>query len=162
MKKKQQKEQQKQFTKKEKLINFYTIGLMSIALILFALQAFYAGRKDHSSDNYYSSLPATSDTIPHSKVCMVDDIYQGTYPTIAVSITNRPYFSCDQKGVYTLNTDPKKRMAIDPVSKKLVDKASAVIAIDPKKDGSVMYFESHSTHSKYVDSLQENTHNTSH
>lgn len=104
-------------------------------------------------DQYLASLPSAQDTIAHSKVCMVDDFFQGDSPSIAVSIDNKTYYGCSGKANHDLATTDSLRFAIDPVSKKKVDKATAIITIHPDKDGKVMYFGSKDTYNNYLDIL---------
>jgi YHS domain-containing protein len=101
-------------------------------------------------EQYLSSLPNLADTIAHRKVCMVDDIYQGDYPTLPAKFDNRTYYGCDSKAVRELTTKNEFRTATDPVTGKRIDKATAVIAIHPKRDGKVLYFESSETFTKYL------------
>ena len=108
---------------------------------------------DDGNDSYLASLPAQEDTIAHNKICMVDDIYQGDYPTINFSLANKTYFGCDAKAIQSLTTNADLRSAIDPVTHRKIDKASAVIAIDPKRDGKVLYFESMQTFTQYLNAL---------
>ena len=106
-------------------------------------------------DQYRASLPNVRDTIDHRKVCMVDDIYQGDYPTLPVSVNDKTYYGCGQKATRDLNSVDSLRVAIDPVSKEKVDKATAIIAIHPKKDGKVMYFASKDTYDKYLNTIEK-------
>lgn len=140
---------------REKVINGFGIILFAGAFTWMGLQAYY-GSQHEADDSYYSQLPSIMDTIAPNKVCMADDVYQGNYPTIATSIAAKTYFACDQKGIQELFLQGRKRIAIDPFSNRNVDKAKAVISIDPKKDGKVMYFESEVTHRAFVRSLAEN------
>ena len=103
-----------------------------------------------SKEQYIASLPSLTDTIPHSKICMVDDIFQGDFPSTPVSINNKTYYGCSQKATRDLTTVDSLRMAIDPMSKEKVDKATAIVAIHPDKDGKVMYFGSKDTYNKYL------------
>lgn len=112
-------------------------------------------REKGMEDPYLASLPNVKDTINHSKVCMVEDVYQGDYPSVAVSINNKTYYGCSQKATRDLTTMDRLRFAIDPVSKEKVDKAMAIITIHPKKDGKVMYFGSKATYNQYLNNLKK-------
>lgn len=74
-------------------------------------------------------------------------------PSLAVSINNKPYYGCSAKANHDLATTDSLRLAIDPVIKKKVDKATAIIAIHPDKDGKVIYFGSKDTYNKYLNVL---------
>lgn len=105
---------------------------------------------DKETDPYLASLPPQTDTIAHSKICMVDDIYQGDYPTLLVIVSNKNYYGCDAKATHDLATKQDTRFATDPITKRKVDKASAVIALHPKRDGKVHYFESRDTFNQFL------------
>jgi len=71
-------------------------------------------------------------------VCMINDQLFNK-EQIPVAVGNRTYYGCCEMCKTTLRNDPKSRQAIDPVSKKKVDKATAIIGVDA--DGSAYYFE---------------------
>ena len=121
------------------------------ALIVFAYVSIQGGsKKNHGNNAYIASLPAQTDTIAHNKICMVDDIYQANYPTLMVMLSNRAYYGCSTKATQDLATQPKFRKAVDPITKSQIDKATALIAIHPKRDGTVLYFESEKTFNLYL------------
>lgn len=72
------------------------------------------------------------------RVCMVNDT---AFPKdqIPVVVGGKTYFGCCDMCKDRLGKDTKLRTAVDPVSHKPVDKASAVIGVKP--DGKVLYFE---------------------
>lgn len=140
---------------REWFINILAISLLGGTLVFIAFMSMRMGANDTEKDKYLASLPAQTDTISHSKVCMVDDIYQGDYPTLPIPILNTTYFGCDHKATRDLLAKPELRVAIDPITKRTVDKALGIIAIDPKRDGKVLYFESMVTFSQYLNNLQE-------
>jgi len=73
-----------------------------------------------------------------SKVCMVNNQYMGQQQ-IPVALDGKTYFGCCPMCKGRLESDPTSRVANDPLSGKVVDKAVAVIA---KNDsGRVYYFE---------------------
>ncbi len=76
--------------------------------------------------------------VPNEKVCMVTD---AVFPKkqIPVTANGKTYYGCCENCKKTLSEDAKVRSAVDPISGKSVDKASAVIAA--REDGSVIYFE---------------------
>lgn len=72
-------------------------------------------------------------------VCMVNNkLFQKEQ--IPVVVDGKTYYGCCQMCKKTLNDKPGSRMAIDPVSDKIVDKATAIIGALP--NGTVYYFES--------------------
>lgn len=108
-----------------------------------------AGSDKTSTDAYIASLPSTQDTIAHNKICMVDDVYQGDYPTVEYKLINKTYYGCSQKATRDLAQKAKLRVAIDPVTNEEIDKAIALIAVHPKRDGKVLYFKSVETFNMY-------------
>jgi YHS domain-containing protein len=133
------------------LINTFAIVLFGGAFMWMGIIVYNetTGEKK-MKDSYLASLPDVNDTIAHSKVCMVDDIFQGDFPSVPVSINNKTYYGCSQKANRDLSTIDSLRSAIDPISKARVDKATAIIGIHPDKDGKVIYFGSKLTFDKYI------------
>ena len=81
-----------------------------------------------------------------SKVCMVNNQYMGK-EQIPVDVGGKRYYGCCAMCKERLAKDPAARSAVDPVTGKPVDKATAVIAAQP--DGKVLYFESEANRKKY-------------
>jgi YHS domain-containing protein len=81
-----------------------------------------------------------------SQVCMVNNQFMGR-EQIPVEVEGKTYFGCCEMCKGRLSSDPSSRSGKDPVSGKLVDKASAVIAKRPS--GEVIYFESKETFDRY-------------
>jgi YHS domain-containing protein len=71
-------------------------------------------------------------------VCMINN-QRFNKEQIPIAVGNRTYYGCCQMCKDKLRNDPRSRAAIDPVSKKKVDKATAIIGVDD--DGSAYYFE---------------------
>jgi YHS domain-containing protein len=138
----------------EWFINSFAIVLLGGGLLLMGYMATTVGNvRSNSNDAYVASLPTQSDTLTHSKICMVDDVYQSDYPTLSLTIINRTYYGCSIKASQELASNEKLRTAIDPVTKNEVDKASGIIALHPKRDGKVIYFESKETFDQYLNNL---------
>jgi len=77
---------------------------------------------------------------------MVNNQFMGR-EQIPVEVEGKTYFGCCEMCKGRLARDPSSRSAKDPVSGKLVNKASAVIAKRPS--GEVIYFESKDTFERY-------------
>lgn len=77
---------------------------------------------------------------------MVNDRYMGS-DQIPVSVDGKTYYGCCAGCKDKLQNQAAARTALDPVTRKPVDKASAVIA--RTKTGKVMYFESLETLSRF-------------
>lgn len=72
------------------------------------------------------------------KVCMINErVFVNDQ--IPVKVNGKMYFGCCEMCKTTLAMDESKRTAVDPVSKRKVDKALAVIGSD--RQGRVYYFE---------------------
>ena len=71
-------------------------------------------------------------------VCMINN-QRFDKEQIPVAVGKLTYYGCCEMCKDKLRNDAKSRTAIDPVSKKKVDKATAVIGVDA--DGSAYYFE---------------------
>lgn len=87
--------------------------------------------------------------VPHKRVCMVTNM---EFPRDQIPVTHagKTYYGCCENCKKTLSEDASARTAVDPVTKKPVDKASAVIAA--REDGSVIYFENQASFKKYQNS----------
>jgi YHS domain-containing protein len=81
------------------------------------------------------------------KVCMVNDQLFGK-DQIPVEVQGRTYYGCCEMCKERLAKDAAARTAVDPLSGKQVDKATAVIGARP--DGSVLYFESDKSFAEYL------------
>lgn len=81
------------------------------------------------------------------KVCMMNDRYMGT-AQIPVDVGGKRYYGCCAMCKERLARDRRTRVALDPVSGKEVDKATALIA--KRADGSVLYFENEANLKKYA------------
>ena len=79
-------------------------------------------------------------------VCMVNDRFMGV-KQIPVEVEGRTYYGCCPMCKARLAEDKSVREAVDPVSGKTVDKATAVVG--RRADGSVLYFETAATLARY-------------
>jgi len=80
------------------------------------------------------------------KVCMVNNMAFDK-DQIPTKVEGRTYYGCCAMCKEKLEKDASLRSAVDPVSGKTVDKATAVIVA--QEDGKVLYFESQETLAKY-------------
>lgn len=104
-------------------------GVMTLAVTLLAAILIHAN-------------PASGGTlqqVPADHVCMVNDTHFPV-PQIPVPVAGKTYFGCCEMCKGRLASDTVVRTAVDPVSGKQVDKATAAIGALP--DGKVLYFES--------------------
>jgi YHS domain-containing protein len=80
------------------------------------------------------------------KVCMVNNqVFDKDQ--IPVAVEGKTYYGCCEMCKERLTKDAAMRSAVDPVTGKPVDKATAVIGALP--DGKVLYFESEATFGQY-------------
>jgi len=80
------------------------------------------------------------------KVCMVNNtVFEKDQ--IPVAVQGKTYYGCCEMCKERLSKDAAARTAVDPVTGKKVDKATAVIAA--QADGTVLYFESEKTLEQY-------------
>lgn len=80
------------------------------------------------------------------EVCMVTNMHFGK-PQIPVEKEGKTYYGCCENCKATIENDKTARIAIDPYSKKEVDKAKAVIAAND--EGAVLYFENKANFDKH-------------
>jgi YHS domain-containing protein len=74
----------------------------------------------------------------NSKICMVTNRAYDK-PQVPVQVDGRTYYGCCEMCKGMLTKDASQRTAIDPVSKKPVDKSKAVIGVGA--NGGVYYFQ---------------------
>lgn len=79
-------------------------------------------------------------------VCMVNEHAMGR-DQIPVEVEGKTYYGCCDMCKEALAKNAEKRVAVDPVSHKQVDKATAVIAA--QQDGRVFYFENEENLAKH-------------
>jgi len=80
------------------------------------------------------------------KVCMITNaVFEKDQ--IPVPVEGKTYYGCCEMCKERLAKDASSRVAVDPVTGKNVDKATAVIAA--QADGKVLYFESEKTLAQY-------------
>lgn len=87
------------------------------------------------------------DVVPHDEVCMVNNMFMGK-KQIEVNYNAKLYYGCCEMCEKRIPQEPGVRMAVDPVSKKQVDKAEAVIVITGDA-GEVSYFENYENYNAF-------------
>lgn len=108
---------------------------------MLALSFFIAGIS-YAQENSSTSLTE----VDGIKVCMVTN-QLFVKDQIPVELEGKTYYGCCQMCKGQLENDPKKRVAVDPISGNEIDKSEAVIGAAP--DGSIYYFESEENLAKY-------------
>lgn len=93
------------------------------------------------------------DLVPTEEVCMVNDAFMAK-KQLLVKHEGKVYYGCCEMCKERIPKDAAVRVAIDPLSKKEVDKASAAIAITGDQ-GEVSYFENEDNYRTYVENLNQ-------
>lgn len=85
--------------------------------------------------------------VTNEKVCMVTDMLFAK-KQIPIEVKGKTYYGCCENCKERLGKDAEVRKAVDPVSGKQVDKATASIAAGP--EGDVAYFENDANMNKFI------------
>lgn len=93
------------------------------------------------------------DLVPTEEVCMVNDAFMAK-KQLLVKHEGKVYYGCCEMCKERIPKDAAVRVAIDPLSKKEVDKASAAIAITGDQ-GEVSYFENEENYRTYIENLNQ-------
>lgn len=97
-----------------------------------------------------ANMPALGDQVPNDYVCMVNDAYMGRLQ-FEVPFEGKTYYGCCDMCKERIPQDESVRYAIDPFSKKKVDKADAYIVLIGQ-NGEVVYFENEENYKKLIES----------
>ena len=114
--------------------------------IVIAAIAVLAGASTISFSTNQPAKVQTLQSVPASKVCMVENRVSGR-ENIPVEVDGRTYYGCCPVCVGKLSFKRAHRYAIDPVTGKEVDKAKAYIIA--REDGTAIYFESEKNTVRY-------------
>lgn len=115
------------------------LGRLALAFVCLLALAFGAAQAGEEKK-------AELKRVETKKVCMVNNqVFDKDQ--IPVAVDGKTYYGCCEMCKERLAKDAAARTAVDPVTGKPVDKATAVIAAMP--DGKVLYFESQETYEKY-------------
>ena len=124
-----------------------------VALVTLGFLACDAPKAAPASDPVVASPPSDGrltnglTRVEPSSVCMVNNQHM-TKAQIPVVVDGKTYFGCCAMCKGKLENDATIRAAIDPVTAKPVDKATAVIGRND--EGNVFYFASDETLRRYV------------
>lgn len=97
-----------------------------------------------------ANMPALGDQVPNDYVCMVNDAYMGRLQ-FEVPFEGKTYYGCCDMCKERIPKDESVRYAIDPFSKKKVNKADAYIVLIGQ-NGEVVYFENEENYKKLIES----------
>ncbi len=124
-----------------------------IRLLMAAVAAFLfsglAGPQEGICASGKSGAPVKNEVKFEKKsdVCMVTNMVPGDRPMFPVEVDGKTYYGCCPMCVTRLKDERAVRYAVDPVTKREVDKASAFITAGPGRKA--VYFESEATAKKY-------------
>ncbi|MBX2956315.1 MAG: hypothetical protein KF846_09170 [Cyclobacteriaceae bacterium] len=140
---------------KEKRINTLLNSLGAVALafpLTWAVVAIYNYEKEDTEikKGYEASLPDTDELIEPNKVCMSTDAFMDGNIQMVVPNLGGTYYACSHQCIAALQSNEGERYAIDPISKKRINKATAFICLHPDKSGKVCYFESKENHLAFI------------
>lgn len=124
-------------------LNRVTLALAILASSLLLSIPALAARQDASNEAAATALVQ----VETKYVCMIND-QRFSKLQIPVEVEGRTYYGCCEMCKERLRGDESSRTAVDPVSGKKVDKATAVIGSAP--DGAVFYFETLENMKRYT------------
>jgi YHS domain-containing protein len=124
-----------------------SLPLRLVCAALFAMVLLAAGFAQAGSDaGKTTPVQAGLKKVETKKVCMINNqVFEKDQ--IPVQVAGKTYYGCCEMCKERLAKDAEARTAVDPVTGKKVDKATAVIAALP--DLNVLYFESDATLKRY-------------
>lgn len=114
--------------------------LLTILMLFVAAPVMAAEAAHEHADSWLKPVEA-------QYICMMNNKVFDK-PQMAIEVEGKTYYGCCPMCKDILGKDASKRSAIDPVSGKTVDKATAVIGGDPQ--GNVYYFENEENFHKYA------------
>ncbi len=134
-------------------MNKILLGIVSLSIILL-LSACGQTEKDntehsgqHLQNPSTANISQKSGIVPSDEVCMVNDAFMGK-KQLEVKFDGKTYYGCCEMCQERIPKDASVRVAIDPYSKKQIDKSTAIIAVTGD-NGEVSYFENKSNYSLY-------------
>lgn len=125
---------------------FYLSALLLVVPPVFVSKAALAGEAEQTQSQ------RGWHKVENKRVCMVTDM-EFPRDQIPVQVDGKTYYGCCENCKASLTKDETVRYAIDPVSGKKVNKATAIIAAD--SDGAVTYFENEVNFKKYLSSQKQ-------
>ncbi len=118
----------------------HRMWIPALALLALALPGFASEDKE------------AMEVVDAAYVCMVNDAFYDK-KQVHVQVEGKDYYGCCEMCKERLAKDAALRVAIDPVSGKDVDKATAVIGADSYKR--VFYFENQKNFEKFKEAAKK-------
>ncbi len=141
----------------------YLITIISVLVVTLAACTNSQSKQEevyapHGGDTTVNIIAPTTafkkgDLVPNEEVCMVNDAYMAK-TQLLVKHEGKAYYGCCEMCKERIPKEAAVRVAIDPFSKKEVDKATAAIAITGDQ-GEVSYFENEGNYRKYLENLNQ-------
>ena len=121
--------------------------LRLVCAVLFAVALLAAGFAQAGNDTGKTNpVQPGLKKVETKKVCMINNqVFEKDQ--IPIQVEGKTYYGCCEMCKERLGKDAASRTAVDPVTGKKVDKATAVIAALP--DSNVLYFENDATLKRY-------------
>jgi len=117
-------------------MRYISIKVPSLMILIFALGVLMTADNGKSETDAGQNSVITE--VEHNKVCMVTNKLFQT-EQIPIVVSDKTYYGCCEMCKAQLANNPDKRVATDPVSGKIVDKADAVTGAT--SNGNIYYFE---------------------
>lgn len=148
---KKSKKQNQFWSSKEKKV-LITIGLVLTAIIIIVYSQMLGDRID--KENAYKAFIGKE--IPDSMVCMVSgEVKNKAIKPIIVN--GKTYWGCCSRCIAKLtNNIGNVQFAMDPLTKKQINKADAIIRLNPKYQKQALFFESNKTYHQYIQLINAN------
>ncbi|MDF1546732.1 MAG: hypothetical protein P1P88_02845 [Bacteroidales bacterium] len=128
------------------------IGLILAAIIIIFYSQLIGLRID--KENAYKAFIGKE--IPDSMVCMVS----GEVKNKAIKpifVNGKTYWGCCNMCIAKLtNNTGNVQFALDPLTKKQINKSDAVIRLNPKYQRQALFFESNKTYHQYIQLINGN------
>lgn len=135
----------------------FALALLTCLPVVACARAPAADEVAHSQPSAVDRPAATTSPLTRitkpSEVCMVNNRFMAS-PQIPVPVDGKTYYGCCAGCKAKLEGDPSARLAVDPVTKRPVDKALAVLG--KTNAGEVFYFESEETFNSFAQSTAQN------
>jgi hypothetical protein len=130
--------------------------IMALPLILITFISCQSNEENVVSKNFDSGTLFKAQSasegiqLPNRQVCMVNNTFMNK-DQIEVPIGNEKYYGCCPGCVKSLKEDTTYRYSLDSISNEKVDKAIAFIILKPGTKDEVLYFQSQTNASKYLE-----------
>ncbi len=131
-------------------ITALTIVLFSGAFIWMGYNIYHHETEEQVAfEKHKKAFPIPGKVIQHKIVCMASNVYMGK-DQLEVLVDGKTYYSCSPHCTAELLSRENVRMATDPFSNRIVNKAEAAISMSADSLGTILYFESEENLKRYL------------